>query len=696
MTFWTTLAAPMAVTVLWAFGPGLIATSALRLRPTLRWALSPLVSFGIIALSAMIAPRLGLGWGPLPVILGLLVVGGIAWIVRILTTRGDGRWPTDPRRMLARLRQRSWRSLLVSREVLTGAALALAAVVMLQRLRTAMVRPDAISQTYDGIFHLSLVRWFLDHDSASMLTASAMVSGEDRAGFYPAVWHATVALTNRTLGGGEIAVQTNAMTLVACALVWPAAALLFTRALLPSRMQRAGMLPAAIVVVSMPLFPFLMLSFGVLYPNLLGMSMAPALLLVAARLVGMAPTEKMSVPAIILVGVLGSLGLALAHPNAAMSLIVFAIPLCIVAAVRAVVRVLTPRTRSRRAVATLAVAGTLAVAVPLLANLLWPIVRPNAASLTWMPFTSEQDAIMRGVFAVGVFGAPSLTFAVLTLIGLYAAVRNRRATVLLMWLVAMHLWIAVAAWPDGAERDYLVGPWYNDPPRLAALLGVPAALVIALGVSHVAARAGHAIPALLRQYRSSRDVRTARSNALAAPGRASLLSLRSWALVSVTILCAVVLAPLMRDTPAMDRQMYHNWEAYRFSADSPLLTTDELALIQRIPDEIPADAVVITDAANGSSLLYPYTGIRTSDHHASGSAEPAQAIVNQNLDDLHYMPEVCAAIEDLGADYVLDFGRDQINNGKEPRPGWFGLTEKRGFEEVDREGSAVLYRIPDC
>lgn len=695
MTFWTTLAAPLLVTALWVFGPGLLITSALRMRPTLRWALAPLSSSGTVALAAVLAPMVGLTWGPLPVLLATLLLTLLGWAARLLLGPRGRRLPTHPRQILASLRARPWRSLLVSREALTWAGLALAGGVLAWQMRRVLQMPDSISQTYDNIFHLSLVRYILDTGSASMLTVGGMTRADGQAAFYPAVWHAMISLAVRTVNGQSIPEFSNALMIVVCALVWPAGSLLLTRALLPSRLQRAGLLPSAVVLTAFPTFPLLLVEFGVLYPNLLGLALAPALLLVLARLVGLAQTEPLSIPATLLIGALGSLGLGLAHPSAAMALFVYAIPLCLVAGVRGIARVLVPRTRTRRAVATGAIAVAMAVAVPVAASLAWPVVRPSG-NVSWNPFTTQETAISRGMLGLLAPDKPSLLLGGLLLLGLYAAVRHRRAAVALIWVATMYMWVAVASWPDGPDRDFLVGPWYSDPMRLAAMLGISTALLSALGVSHASAWLCRAVPVLVRRRRAARDLAMARSTVQARPGTAALVRLRSWALVGVSAALVAVLVPVLHSTAPMAREMFFAEQRYRLTDHSAVLTSDERTLIERIPSEVPPDAIVLTDAWNGSSLLYALTGVHTTDTHALYTQPPDLALIHQHLDDLHYRPDVCAAIERTGAQYALDFGRDQVLGANQPRPGWFGLTPTRGFEEVDRQGDAVLYRIPDC
>lgn len=87
MTDWFELALPLLVTLLWLWGPGLATTASVRLRGPLAWAVAPAVSVGIIAVSAMLGPVLGLAWGPLPPFLMTAAIAATAWCVRALVSR---------------------------------------------------------------------------------------------------------------------------------------------------------------------------------------------------------------------------------------------------------------------------------------------------------------------------------------------------------------------------------------------------------------------------------------------------------------------------------------------------------------------------------------------------------------------------------------------------------------------------------
>lgn len=680
MSLWLPLMVPAAVTLLWLWLPGTIVGLALRLRPAVLWTVAPLYSVAIIALAAILAPFVGLPWGPLPAAGLVVLVGLAAWGLRLLLSRtGSRRGSSDPGQDRDEEEhtdgapgrgRRSVFSRLTSVGALTAGAMVVAAALMARHVTNVLDSPYAMSQTFDNIFHQNAVRYILDGASASSLDLLSMTATPGDPTFYPAAWHDIVSLVLLTLGSEDIPLATNALILVVCTAVWPAGIILLTRVLLPSSLLRVGLLPAGVLAASVPLFPLLFIFFGVLYPNLLGLALMPALLVLVMRFLALGRREGVSWAAVVSGGLFGSIALSLAHPNASMSLIAMVIPMAAVAAVRAGARAV-----DRRSVGTWLPAAALAVfavAVYLVAGAVWPIVRPPEEALTWPPIMTVEDAIGSALTMSGALGLPAWSLMVLFLAGAYASVRRRRVSMLAAWVVVTYLWVAIAAWPAGDDRTALVGVWYNDPMRLAAVLAIPAIPVAALGVAHLLAHAAHLLHAVLP--------------------RAG----RRWSWTAMGALGAVLVLLLTQRTAWMDTAVDQASATYQLTADSQVLTEDERALIDELPDLVPADAVIITNAWNGSSLAYAFTGIQTSSKHTLEYVSPEDKVLEERLDEAASDPTVCAAVEDFGATYVLDFGEQFVNSSGWTFPGFEDLDRADGFTLVTEHGDAALYRIDAC
>ena len=133
------------------------------------------------------------------------------------------------------------------------------------------------------------------------------------------------------------------------------------------------------------------------------------------------------------------------------------------------------------------------------------------------------------------------------------------------------------------------------------------------------------------------------------------------------------------------------------SDESPLLTSDELALIERLDDEVPEDAVILGSPWTGTALAYAMADRQVVMPHTLMDITEEMSVLLDRLDSARPgSAEVCAAVDDLGVEYVLDFGTQEINDGKHPYKGLDRLRTSESVEKVDQIGDAVLYKVVLC
>lgn len=661
MTGWIGFMLPLAITTAWLWLPGLIIGAGLRLRPLPAVAFAPLVSVGVIGLSGILAARLRLPWGPLPPLLLTAAIAVVVLAPRLVAAR---------RRPAARLVEETAAPLsqrvmgaLRSDDGIVLLAMALGAVLLGVRIARIIGHPDAISQTFDNVFHLSAVRWMLDHQNASSLTVGIMTSDpSEPAPFYPAIWHAIVSLVITSGGGASIPVATNALAIAASALVWTTGGVALAVAALPSHLHRIGILPAGALVAAVPMFPFIFLGFGVVYPNLLGFALLPAAILLVMQTLG-AARDAPVLPAVIVIGGLGASALVLSHPNSGMALLAMTIPVSTVCAARAVLRCRAGEgTRARALVVPL-----LACAAIVVACVAWPVVRPEATALGWEPLGTLSNAIGEGLTLSPIYLRSAWSLALLLAVGAYAAMRHRRLEVLGIWTVGMLLWCAGGGWPVGEARTGLVGVWYNDPFRLAALLGVPVLPVLVLGTAHL-------LDAIRRVLPTAAQAHSATASAVA----------------------TVLLAVATQLAPWMQHLQHATHATYAVSDESMLLTAGETALLEELPELVPADAVIATSPWDGSSLAYAYSGIRTTNTHPLRWISASDYVIDQHLDQAAEDPEVCRAVRERGVTHALSFTGRTVNDQGVPMDGLDQLGTHPGFTLIARHGDAALYRVDAC
>lgn len=614
-------------------------------------AAAPAFAVTIVAVTAVIAPWVGLSWSVLPVVLVAIVVGAVLFGIRRATRRFEP--PPAPRRLFD-----GW---------LLAAFLAAAALLTV-RFVTIIYEPGNISQTFDNVFHLNGVRFALDTGNASSLWLGRMSNPSGGLPFYPAAWHGLVSLIVQ-ISATTIPVAVNAVTLVVAAVVWPLGILFLTRTLFgrhPVLTVSAGLLAA-----SLPVFPTLLMNYGVLYPYQLGVALLPVALAATLRalgLVGAASSPSRWWWAVALLGAMP--GLALSHPGAFVSWLGLTFPMAVVFVV---LRWRATASRRGRLIIAGATAVYLAIGVVLV-----DVLRPPPEARGWPLQMNLWEAFIDLITVSAWYQVPAVLAAVAIGAGIVWAciARTPPAIVSLgMYIVAGVLFIVVAALPLLTLRDALTGMWYNNLPRLAALLPIAMVPLGAYGVActWVKISSGARVRALMG--RSPR-----------------------WALPVGGVALAALAALGMQTGPWSPVPMALQWASSSFylGPDSPLVSSDEMALIDRIDDHVPAGVAIAGSPYTGASLAYALADRPVLMPHVLMEVTDDLETVNDGLADARAGDDVCAALERLDVGFVLDFGDLRITDFAADLPGLSDLEDSDAVRLVDEQGDARLYEVVAC
>lgn len=637
----------VAVAILWGLGGALSAAVGLRGL----WAVgaAPAFALTIIGGTAVVAAWVGVPWTLLPVVAMTVIVGGAIYAIR---RRVAHQIPAAPR---PRRRVDWW---------LVG-ALAAAVVITVVRVAQIIQAPDHISQTFDNIFHLNGVRFILDEGNASSLRLGYMTSPDGSLPFYPAAWHALVALTVQ-LSGATIPVAVNAVVMVVAAMVWPVAVMLLARALFGR--HPALSVGAALLAVSLPTFPLLPMDYGVLYPFQLGLAVLPVALAATLRVLSIVPRREPAGLWWWLLILLGSIpGMALGHPGAFVAWLALTTPMAVVFVVS---RWRASTTATGRVAVVAGVIAYLGIGIVLVR-----ILRPPLEARLWPTQMSVLEAVWQVLSASTWYLAPAFVAAAAIIAGAVWALVDRTPSAIValgMWVVGAVLFVTVASLPFGDLRDLLTGSWYNNLPRLAAILAIASVPLGSYGV----VRTWVAVASQKTVRRASRSLPRA-------------------ARVAVSVVLAVLLGVSMQGLP-MQRAVDWASPLYLLYAGSPLLTSDEYALLQRVPEHVPEGVAIAGSPWTGASLasaisdrdvLMPHTLMQVSDELET---------INDGLDSAEQGDVVCQAVDDLGVGYVLDFGTQEVHPGTHSFPGLDDLADSDAVQLVDSEGDVRLYEIVAC
>lgn len=187
-------------------------------------------------------------------------------------------------------------------------------------LAGAVGRPDALQQSHDAGFHVNALARVLATGDAGWFTVGATAAPGSTRTFYPSGLHALGALVAQFTGAHPVVVM-NTLVLVLAATVWPVGMLTLLRT--TSRDARAAVAVAALLPVTL-VFPTLLLNFGVLWSNLAGLALAPALMALAVRACRPGYLRPRAVLALVVV--VCGLGVGVVHPAALLSALLLVAP----------------------------------------------------------------------------------------------------------------------------------------------------------------------------------------------------------------------------------------------------------------------------------------------------------------------------------------------------------------------------------
>ena len=651
--------------VVLAFGPGYAMGWALRVPARLRVFYAPLLTFALVAVSAIVLGKTGIAWSlisfvPVAAVM-VAAAAGLMWLV-------GRRWPA--------LTSASWPGNDVP-VVWPVVGAVLGGFLVLRMTEDMVYGPEAFSQSLDNSFHMNAIRWIQEHGDASSLTLGAVAAANQEPTFYPAGWHDFVSLIYSTTGT-SIATATIVTVLLASGILWPCSLVALSLSIPKLRRLQALAIPA--MICGFAAFPGLLLRWGVLFPNLLGYALLPSFVALMVYLVQvMARGEYATLLSLCLSVLVGVAGLVLVHPNAVVSAVVFALPMLLAGVVQ-VARSHELTSRQKR------VGSLLLVGISIGCVGAWLVLRPdNAASSSWFPILSEGDALYQFLFLglengnqLGDTFNPSHVVGFLALWGVgYLLYKRRNLWLIASWALIGYLWIIAATVPRGDFRLLMVGPWYTDHFRLAALVVFPSVLLAGIGlggaVEGLFVRIMHAIP---------RD-----KQVKVAP-----------ALMGASMVLVLVVAGLTSRVPSVQETTLAVSKEYRVTPSSVVVTQDELNVINEIPKIVPKGDTIVNNPWDGSPFIYALADRHLTSYHFEFQTSPKYAAIINDLKDAATNPEVCREVRQYRAYWYVHM-ENQLNFGPDAQKNYDALVEASATDlmtPVYSSGPVVLYRITAC
>jgi predicted ATP-dependent serine protease len=645
---------------------------ALRVPARLRVFYAPLLTFALVAVSAIVLGKTGIPWSLISFVpVAAVMVAAAAGVMHL----AGRRWPSAVPDASSEAAENWAGNTVPLAWPVIGAVLG--GFLTLHATEDMVFGPEAFSQTLDNSFHMNAIRWIQEHGDASSLTLGAVAAANQEPTFYPAGWHDFVYLIYSTTGT-SIATATIVMILLAAGIIWPCSLVAMCLSIPHLRPLQALAIPA--LTCGFFAFPGLLLFWGVLFPNLLGYALLPAFVALLLHMIQlMARREYSFVLSLSLTILVGLGGLALVHPNAVVSAAVFAVPMLL----GGVVQVLRTRGASTRE----RLVGT-GVLVALIAGCvtIWLSLRPSEeASDLWTAIMSEGEAVYQFLFLglenanpLGGNFAPAYLLGFLALWGVgYLLYKRRNLWLIGSWMLVGYMWIIAASVPRGDFRLLMVAPWYTDHFRLAALVVFPAVLLAGIGlggaVEGIFVRIMHAIPR--------------EKHAKVAP-----------AMMGASMVLVLAVAGLSSRTPAMHDATLQVAERYKVTPTSDILNQDEMNVINEIPKIVPKDDVIVNNPWDGSAYIYALADRHLTSYHFEFQTSPKYAAILNDLKDARTNPEVCREVNQYKAHWYVHL-ENQGNFGPAQQKNYDGMVaaiDTDVLTPVYSSGPMTLYRISAC
>lgn len=636
---WLAQTPVLLVALLVFFLPGLLALAGVGLRGLALLAAAPLFSVATTALIAVAFGAVGIDWTPLSWGIGSIFLAGLAWVM--------GRF-LGSRMPQARKSDRRW---------LLPIALTIGILLGMWRIVTYISDPAGISQTNDAVFHMNAVRFILETADASSLHVNAVIGGHS---FYPSAWHGAVSLV-ATMSGASISVAANISTVVIGAVIWP-----FGIAWLTRTVTGSGNVASYAVVLSSALqtFPLLMFQWGVLFPNALSTALVPAAVAVVVSLPSWniaSPRWRSIVRSSLFVCVVAA-ALMLSQPSALVpwgAISVAWLSFWLAGRIATLGRV---RTVSLIAISWVALAGA------------WLYLSRSTSGSHWPPFRGKFESFRDVLFNGQVLIPPAYGVSVLMIVGIVVAFRRPALRwFAVAWVGISGLYLLVAGIDAPFVRNEILGAWYADPYRIAALAPIVVIPIAALGVDAIVLLLSKRLP-------------------FAPDGtRANAITVAALTLFMVVL---VLLRPVAM--PAFLEGSYDRESRY-LAADDAFLDPGERTLLESLDVLVEPDARVIGNPSTGTGFGYFLSGVDVYPRTWAPPTTEPWGVLSQDLRDAATEPAVCDALAVYGdPEYVLDFGIGENGPGRYKLPGMTDFAGQDGFELVAEEGDVSLWRITAC
>lgn len=546
-------------------------------------------------------------------------------------------------------------------------------------------------QGYDTVFHVNLIRSFVDSSIWSSSSATLYPLGDapipltvNSVAFYPAGWH-IVAATVYSITHAPMASVINAVDVAFTSFVFPLGVWGLLRVTLSDK--RAAFL-GALCSTAFVAYPWLPLLRGEQLPQIASFALVPSCAMLFVCIFSADQTNRDRFVGAVLF-LLGLISLVFVQTNA-----VFTVGII---CAWYVAHFIITRSGWRPQTRALALSfWCLTVFAVWIVFFLAPFMQ-DTVQFSWPSFTTLPHAVYDVLVLRLAQGGSSQPFlAAVVLFGVLVCMlgASRRRWIAGVWLTAGLIY-AIDISNNGILKHLLSGFWYTDPDRTSAMLSIFLLLPAAIGLG----RLSRILEKLVRRVATHFQ-----KPSLCIPSTNIVFSV----VVAVFIASPWVYFGLAEGPFTFETSQKKVFDQLAWLSDpssATILSDDEKSFAERVKSVVPEDALILNVPDDGSSFLYGLYDMNVFYHRGGmGKAESRESrLMRMYLYTYPYSDSVQEAVKKTGAEYVLVLDSPDETAGKRgvfhtyKRAAWAGFeeisTSTSGFELILCEGDMRLYRI---
>lgn len=649
---WALFAGDVLLSALILFVPGFLFVRSLRFPKTESLCLAPFASSLMVVLLCYAYSKIGVSASFVSLLLPIILFTFACFCLSGFLSRGG--FISEAEESSSKVK---WGTLAVYVIV----AVCVAGYVFVKTLDGA----GSFNQQYDNYSHLNAIRAFID---SGVYAYNGLLD-------YPFSWYSVAAMV-AGLGSGEVAVAVNALNFVIVSMVWPASMCILLSYLFPS--NRAVVLCGSLCSVAFVEFPWGLVAFGPLYPNMFAYSVLPAVMAAYASCFAVMPARVLITRALLFV--LGSLSLVFMHPNSIFVGIVFLLPFT-------VSRIFSCGFPFRAKVIA-------SVSFVVFVFFVWSALYSSAmfhgvVSFEWPAYLSGSEAIGGLlIYSLTKNSLPQIAMAMLVFVGCCICFVKRSNRWIVVSLTVSAAILVVASSSEGDLKHFLAGFWYTDTFRIASMVVIASIPLAAIGLNGVLDFVKNMALSLGWGEREK---------------KASVLCL----LIAIS---ACIYLPNTQYAQTSFGNMRDLLGSFNSQAYGSVLEKAEIDFIEEANAVIPSGSRVENIPFDGSYLAYGVTGFKVvntsleTPSYWKDGVDNEGKLIRSRLCDYAIDDEVKAAVEDQEIQYVLlldkdDFAGERMDPCAKDLNAWRGIMsvtdETKGFEVVLAQGDMRLYRLTD-